>query len=248
MRMLRQIEIRRTIINVTELVIRRFGPQIIVTIGNKNINFSGREIPAKYLRDTDNNPVDRATAKANYRKAVMNNVKTKIQNWANTDTLVHIQEYGYNVETLNPSSALPDYIRFIDSFGRQIKNGILGIFIEGRVDITSAVMQESIVKDLKDVALDLRETVIDTFNEEYVKEWFTTRGLSDGTAKLEFLPTDKSSEQIDATIGKLHSEIVKNFAQAGYEVPDNILEKLDLTNMKSLPPEHIVKKGKSEES
>ena len=247
MRMLKTISTRQTIINVAELVIRRFGPQIVVTVGNKDVNFNGREIPAKYVRDSiTGNPVDRGTAKANYRQAVMNNVKTKIQNWANTDTLVHIQEYGYSVETLNPSAALPDYIRFINTFGQQIKNGILGLFVEGRVDITSAVMQESVMRDLSDTAKDMRKYMIKIFNDEYSNEWLVNNDLPVDAISLKLLPMDKSLETIQANIEKTRSEIVKNFAQGGYEVPNKMIRDWGLEDLKVLPPEHVVQKTRGQ--
>lgn len=231
MRMLRSVEVRRTIINITELVLRRFGPQIIVTVGNKDVNLNGDEIPASYLRDSSNEPVDRATAKANYRAAVMTSVKTQIKDWADTDTLVHIQEYGYSVETINPSSVLPDYIRFINEFGRQIKNGILGIFVEGRVDVTSSAMQENVNKDLKDSALDRRDDIIHRLNEEYVNEWLKDNGLEENSIYLEFNPIDKTSEQAEAITQRTISETIRNFASAGYEIPDNILKKLGIDKL-----------------
>jgi len=246
MRVLRLVSFRRTVINIAEVVLRRFGPQIIVTVGNKDVNFEGNEIPAKYLRNTTTNqPVDRATAKAEYRKDVMNQVKTKITKWADTDTLVHLQEYGYSVETLNASKSLPDYLRYIDFLGKQIRDGILGTFNEGRVDITSGLMKETVSNDLRNIAEDVGKDVIWVFNKEFIEEWLRDNNLPEDSIVLEFAPIDKSIEQTDAIIERTKSEVIRNISSAGYEIPEEMLEKLGIKKLKKNPD--AVKKDRTEQ-
>lgn len=243
LRVRRAIEVRRTLVNITELVIRRFGPQLIVTVGNKDVNFNSGEIPSAYLTATVGGvQVDRATAKANYRKAVMDNVKSKMQLFSETDTLIHIQEYGYSVETLNPPSTLPDYIRFINEFGQEIKNGILGIFTQGRIDITSAAMEQALAKDMKDSAEDLRKYIINKLNREYVKRWLEENTLKDGDIQLAFNPIDKVDAQAEALVERTKSEVIRNIATAGYEIPQEVLIKLGIKELKKLPMP-VVKPG-----
>jgi len=227
-RVLRLVEIKKSMENVAELVVRRFGPQIKVIVGNKDYNMSTAEIPQSYLRDSDGNAIDKATARASYKKKIFNDIAKNVKKWADGDTLVQMVEYGIDIETFNPSSQSFDYARYIDMFANYIKIGILGTYLQGRIDITSSVMQTKLMRDLKDLAERERKRILSVFNEEYTKVILKNHGFEEDFVHLEFNPIDQEDKEKEALIEEIKSNAVLNFSRAGIKVPEGVQEKLDL--------------------
>jgi len=227
-RILRLVEIKKSMENVSELIVRRFGPQIKVIVGNKDYNMSNAEIPQSYLRDSDGNAVDKATARTSYKKKMFNDIAKNVKKWADGDTLVQMVEFGIDIETFNPSSNSFDYARYIDMFANYIKIGILGTYLQGRVDITSSVMQTKLMRDLRDLAERERKRILAVFNEEYVKVILKAKGFKEDFVHLEFNPIDQEDKEKEALIEEIKSNAILNYARAGMKVPEGVQEKMDL--------------------
>jgi len=237
MRVLRLVEIKKTIENIVEMILRRFGPQIIITVGNEHANMENQEVPAAFMRDNEGKLRDKATAKAVWKSAIFTNIKTNMKKWTNTETLVQILEFGYDIKTLNPGAALPNYAQYISLFESYIKVGILGLFIQGRVDITSAEMQRSVMSDLTDAADDERTVLIQKINDEYVNPILKENGFEEG---LIYIKTDTMDPQLDkskAETERIKSLVVKNYIDTIGEVPKSVLFALGLTDIKNKPKE-----------
>jgi len=236
-RVLRLVEIKKSMENVVELIVRRFGPQICVIVGNADYNLSKADIPPEYLRDDAGNPVSRATARKNYKTAVFSNIETNIRKWADGDTLVQMMEYGVDVKTINPTASPFDYARYIDLFSNYIKIGILGVYVQGRIDITSAVMQERLMRDLKDKANRERVQIENILNKEYVDEVLKANGYSTGYVYIKFKQIDRVDDQRDANVEMLRSQAMRNYMSYVGKIPDYLLKKWDMEDLKdAIPP------------
>lgn len=229
-RILRLVEIKKSMENVVELIIRRFGPQVWIEVGNENVNPSNTEIPNEYLRDSDGNAVDRVTARKNYLNKLFVNIEDNVKKWIEGDSLAQIAEYGIKANVINPSSNLFDYARYIDLFANYIKVGILGLYIQGRIDITSAVMQEMVARDLKDKANKERISIEHRYNTELINPLLEANGYKKNTIYIKFKSFDKLEEEVIAEIERIKSIVVSNYLRAGLpDIPESVKKKLDIT-------------------
>ena len=241
MRVLRYVEMKRTFMNILELVMRRFGPQIIVTIGNDKVNLFEGDAPKVYL---DANPGDREAAKTAYKQAVFTAIKTKIKRWIDGDTLVSIQEYGIGIETMNPSNSLPQYNLYISMLGGMIRNAIVGLFLQGRVDITSAAMETSVFRELKDAADEAKTELMDTLQDEYFGDILEANSYKRDLILCEFEQVDYQDKSEQIKIDKMISEMARNFKMAKMPIPKEIKERYGIEDegpaiekMVKTPPE-----------
>lgn len=235
-RVLRLVEIKKSLENTVELIVRRFGPQIAVTVGNADYNLSKSDIPPEYLRDSTGAPVARATARKAYKDAVFSNIQDNVRKWADGDTLVQMMEYGVSINTINPSASPFDYARYIDLFSNYIKIGILGVYVQGRIDITSAMMQERLMRDLKDKAIRERIQVEDILNREYVSEVLKANGYSSDYVYIKFKPIDRIDDQRDANVEMLRSQAIRNYMGFAGKVPEYLLKKWEMEDLKDVTP------------
>lgn len=241
MRVLRYVEMKRTFMNILELVMRRFGPQIIVTIGNDKVNLFEGDAPKTYL---DANPGDREAAKRAYKQAVFTAIKTKIKRWIDGDTLVSIQEYGIGIETMNPSNSLPQYNLYISMLGGMIRNAIVGLFLQGRVDITSAAMETSVFRELKDAADEAKTELMDTLQDEYFGDILEANSYKRDLIICEFEQVDYQDRSEQIKLDKMISEMARNFKMAKVPIPKEIKERYGIEDegpaiekMVKTPPE-----------
>ena len=241
MRVLRYVEMKRTFMNILELVMRRFGPQIIVTIGNDKVNLFEGDAPKTYL---DANPGDREAAKRAYKQAVFSAIKTKIKRWIDGDTLVSIQEYGIGIETMNPSNSLPQYNLYISMLGGMIRNAIVGLFLQGRVDITSAAMETSVFRELKDAADEAKTELMEDLHDEYFGDILEANSYKRDLIICEFEQVDYQDKSEQIKIDKMISEMARNFKMAKFPIPKEIKERYGIEDegpaiekMVKTPPE-----------
>jgi len=234
-RVLRLVEIKKSLENVVELIVRRFGPQICVIVGNADYNLSKADIPPEYLR-SNGTPVSRATARKAYKTAVFSNIEENIRKWADGDTLIQMMEYGVDIKTINPTASPFDYARYIDLFSNYIKIGILGVYVQGRIDITSAVMQERLMRDLKDKALRERMQVEHILNKEYVDEVLKAHQYSVGSVYIKFKQIDKIDDQRDANVEMLRSQTMRNYMAYVGKIPEYLLKKWGMEDLKDTTP------------
>jgi hypothetical protein len=247
-RVLRLIEIKKSIENTIELVIRRFGPQIMAVVGNADVNLTNSDIPESYLRDSDGNPVARSTARTSFKNDVFSNIETKIQDWANADTLVQIMEYGVDLKTLNPSSNLMDYSKYINLFANYIRFGLLDITPQGRIDVTSAMMQETVDKAMKDLASKERIKYEITLNKEYVNPILKANGFKEGDIIIKFKPLDKIDERRQVEIERLKSETIFNYFRSGIPVPKRLADDWEIENIDMAKTQEQIKKEEDEKA
>ena len=117
LRVLRYVEIKKNLENAVELISRRFGPQVWVTVGNEQYNLTKADLPKSYLTNASTgNPIDPATARAQFKADKMNDILTNIRNMVNGDGLVNIAEFGIEAKTFNPSAGGLDYQKYIVPF------------------------------------------------------------------------------------------------------------------------------------
>jgi len=227
-RILRLVELKKTIENAVDLMIKRFGPQIWVIVGNKDYNIGNTKTPTKFMRDASGNPVDESIAKAAYRDEIFEDVNKKIQKWAKGETLVQVAEYGLDVKALTPNQNLWQYSRYIDLYADYIKVGIFGLDVAGRVDVTSALMQDRIFRDLKDRARREREQIMYVMRTELSEQLLKVKNFPEDIGWWEFKPLDKVDDEQDAKMELKRSETIRNFKLAGIKVPKYLMEKWNL--------------------
>lgn len=227
-RVLRLIEIKLLLQNVLALLVKRFGPQVYIQLGNENVNFQNMEIPSDYINatDSDGNQVSADEALEAYKDALFSNVESSITDWVNGDNILQILEYGMELKTINPSAGMLDLSRYISLFSNYIKIGILELNISGRVDVTSGVMEESITKDLKDKVMPEREEIMDMINERYTKYKMIKFKNAIGKVKLRFKkPLDIKEEKDDVELELQRSKTIYNYFKAGVKPPEYLMKK-----------------------
>ena len=242
-RVLRYVEIKKSLENILELIIRRFGPQIKVTIGNQDINLMNSDVPDTYTRDSDGNAISQSAARTAYKDAVFASSDATIKDFADSDKLVQMLEYGTDMDTINPSASPFDYARYINLFANQIKVTILGLYVHGRIDITSSTMQEKITRDLKDKAKKESVRLLEIFNEQYVKDVLKANGFKDDIVRFDFKPIDMVEEEDDVMIEWRKSQTVSNYVKSGFkDIPKYLQKKWNITTGEGF--ETPIKKGK----
>lgn len=231
MRILRLVEIKKNLENTIDLITRRFGPQIWVTIGNETNNMTKADLPPRYLRDaTTNAPIDPATARAQYKSEKMTAINTEMKKWVEGNTLVQLAEYGIDAKTFNPSSSLLDYGKYIELMADFIKIGILGLDIPGRVDVTSSLMQDKLTRDVRDNVVKDRAMLEDIYNEKIIEPILRANGYPDDMVVIKFKPLDKMEAEKEALIQKNISDAVYNYSKAGWtDLPEYFKEKFSIT-------------------
>jgi len=240
-RILRYVEIKKSLENIVELIVRRFGPQIVVTMGNKDINLMNTKIPQAYLRDSTGKPIDQTTARNAYRTALFASAETAISDFADSDRLVQLLEYGNSISTMNPTASAFAYNVYINEFSNSIKMGMISLYMHGRVDITSAVMQEKVTKDLKDIVSVEREKIIAVFNEKYVKQILKANGFNENCVYYGFKPVDKEEEDKETMIEFRKSQTILNYINAGFkDIPEYLKEKWDITTEGNMNPNALL--------
>jgi len=229
MRSLRQVEIKKTMENVLDLLTRRFGPQIWVTVGNEINNLTTVDIPGAYLRDNDGNPIDPALARANFKADTMTALQNDISAWVDGDSLVQFAEFGIKADVLNPTSNLLDYKKYIDMTSLAIKISILSMDMVGRIDITSGIQSESLNRGIKDSAIREREDYIDMINQEIINKYMLD-GFEKDSIYLEFKPLEATDEKLLAEIELLKSDSIYNYMKGGWsDIPEYLKEMWNIT-------------------
>jgi len=234
LRIIRLVEIKKTLENCIDLLVRRYGPQIWLTIGNEKMNFSNTEIPPSYYTDTNGNPVDMVTARNNYKTAILNAIQASVQSFADSTSLIQLAEFGISPQIFNPSSSLMDYKGYLDKIDDAIKTAILGLDIPGRIDVTSSLMQDKLTRDLKDSATKERNFIETILNEDLFAYYLKREGKSPNYARLIFKPLDRTEAHTDAEIEKLRSETIYNYAKAGFtKIPTDLKVKWNLADIEN---------------
>ena len=229
MRALRYVEIKKTLENVVDLLARRFGPQVWVTVGNEHTNLSNTDIPASYLRDTDGNPIDPATARKNFKTDAMTALNLQIQTWVDGDSLVQLAEYGIKADVINPSSSTFDYEKYINLMADTIKATLLGLDTPGRVDVTSGIMQDKLTRDVRDTAIRERKMYMETLNEDYAEPSLKANNFVN-LVHLEFEELDMTDEELNAKIEKIKSDAIYNYTKGGWtDLPEYLKKMWDIT-------------------
>ncbi len=244
MRILRLVEIVKNIENITEMVIRRFGPQLIAKFGNSDYNFSNIDIPKSYLRGTDGNNIDPDTAMATYKKDIMTGIDAAVREFVDGSALMMKLEYGIDVESLNPSSAMPLYTVYISLFKNMIKNTILGVYASGRMDVTSAAMMKITNIELREAAEVDLNSIAKSLNNLYINKRLRENGFKEKDAYIKFRDIDNSEELGKIEIEELLSRAVKNYAQHGLKIPKRLI---DIIGEPLKVPKPIAKEVKKEE-
>ena len=234
-RVLRLVEIKLSLQNILALLAKRFGPQIYVQLGNKDLNIQDKDIPASYsnAKDSDGNQVDPDTARDNYKTDLYAALEESLKDWVNGDNIFQLIEFGIEIKTINPSSGMMDFGRYIQLMANFIKIGILDLDVSGRIDVTSGVMEEQISKDLKDKVGSDRDYIIGGINEKYVKMKLSSKySRAVGIVKLKFNDLDLYNETERTNIEVEKSKAVYNYSKAGYELPDYIKREWNLEDIK----------------
>lgn len=234
-RVIRLVESKKTIENLIEMIVRRFGPQIWLKVGNEKINFQNAEIPSEFLRDSDGNTIDKVTARNSWKAAIFSNIAENVEKWVNGETLFQIAEWGLEVEVINPSSNLADYVRYVMLYADFIKIGILGLDVPGRVDVTSSVMLERLTRDIKDKLTRDRNNIEWILTEEYVKPILKANEFNQEMIFIKHKPMDMFDLEKEVGIERQKSETVFNYARSGLtEIPEHIVKKWGLEKVKKL--------------
>ena len=241
-RVLRLVEIKLSLQNILALLAKRFGPQVYVQLGNSDINLQDQDIPASYTsaKDGDGNIINIDIARDNYKVDLYAALEESLKDWVNGDNIFQLIEYGIEIKTINPSSGMMDFGRYIQLMANFIKIGILDLDVSGRIDVTSGVMEEQISKDLKDKVGPDREYIISNINEKYVKMKLQSRfSRAVGIVKLKFEDLDLYNETERTMIEVEKSKAVYNYSKAGYEPPEYLKRKWDMTELKRQPLEKV---------
>lgn len=236
-RVLRLVEIKKTLENAVILIVRRFGPQVWITVGNESYNLSNTRVPESYMRDSSGNPVDLAVARENYRKAMFDNIEKAVQKWSDGETMVQIAEYGIESKVLTPTSNLFAYDKYIDLVSDYIKVGIFGLDVAGRVDVTSAVMQDRLFRDLKDRARRERTILENIYQRELWNPILVANGFEENLVYVKFKPLDKVELTEEAETERRRSLAVLQYTNAGFDIPQNLQEQWKL--VKSVIPKPV---------
>jgi len=233
-RVLRLVEIKLSLQNILALLAKRFGPQIYVQLGNKDINIQNQDVPASYINaEVDGKQVDPDTARDNYKVDLYAALEESLKDWVNGDNIFQLIEYGIDIKTINPSSGMMDFGRYIQLMANYIKIGILDLDVSGRIDVTSGVMEEQISKDLKDKVGADRDYIIEGINERYTKMKLQSKfSRAVGIVKLKFKDLDLYNETERTAIEVEKSKAVYNYSKAGYELPDYIKREWNLEDIK----------------
>lgn len=225
MRSLRYVEIKKTLENVVDLVTRRFGPQVWVSIGNADYNLSTADIPQSYLTDADGDLIDPSTARANYKNDVMTTLNTEIKKWVDGDSLVQLAEYGITPTVINPSSGLFDYHKYIELMADFIKMTVLGLDIDGRTDVTSGVMQDKLTRDIRDKSIKERTKFTQVINSRITEPILKANGFESDIVYIEFNELDTMDEERDVKIELMKSDAIYNYMKGGFKRPPEFLIK-----------------------
>jgi len=235
----RFVERKWTDINTFDLIIKRFGPQVIVTLGNEKINFSKDvAVPKSYYTDSNGNTIDHETALSNYKTDLINAINTSMKKWLEGDTLGQIKEYGIDIEVLQPKSGMLDYVRYIELWDDKIKTAIFGLDFPGRIDVNSSRMMNSIPVEFKSQIEADRISIINELNNKLAKRLLREAGYRQDSAWFEFKPLDKTEEQLLAEIERLRSDALYNYAKAGADItklPDDIKNRLEIDIKETKP-------------
>ena len=252
MRILRLVEIKKTLENIVQLIVLRYGPQVLVMFGNQDVNLSKVKIPEEYLRDNDNNLRKKADALTAYKTSLMNSLSSSLEDWLEGDTLAQIVEYGLDIKLFSPTSNLFDYQKYIAMFEGMIRQGIFSSDLPGRVDITSGAMLARLPRELRDKIMSDRENIETELRESLVKRLLVEKGYKEDDVILTFKDIDLEDDRIMADIERIVSDTVYNYAKAGYmKMPERIAEKYNIPaiieqsqeEVKDNTKEDIKKKG-----
>ncbi len=236
-RILRLVEIKMLLQNVLALLAKRFGPQIYVQIGNADMNIQDKDIPASYTnaKDDSGDIVNIDTARDNYKTDLYAALEESLKDWVNGDNIFQLIEYGIEIKTINPSSGMMDFGRYIQLLANYIKIGILDLDVSGRIDVTSGVMEEQISKDLKDKVGPDREYIIENINEKYTKMKLNAKfPRAVGIVKLKFNKLDLFNETEKTSIEVEKSKAVYNYSKAGYEIPEYLKREWNMEDIKRM--------------
>ena len=235
-RILRLVEIKILLQNILALLVKRFGPQIYVQVGNKDTNLMNKDIPDSYLnaKDADGNQVNIDTATSNYKADLFAALEESLTDWVNGDNIFQLVEYGIDIKALNPSAGMVDVARYIQLFTNFIKIAILDLDVSGRIDVTSGVMEENISKDLREKVKPDRAFMLELFNEKYTKIKLEHRHKSAmNIVKLRFKPLDRLDEKDQVEIELDKSKTIYNYYKSGVEPPQYLKELWGMSEMTS---------------
>lgn len=238
-RVLRLVEIKKTLENTVALIVIRFGPQIWIIVGNKDYNLSNTRIPESYTRDSNGNPIDVATSRENYRKTIFNTVEKAVNKWSDGESIVQISEYGIEPKIFEPTGNFFPYNRYIDQLADYIKVGIFGLDVAGRVDVNSAVMQDRLFRDLKDRARRERSILENILQNELWNPILKVNGYRENLVLVKFKPLDKIELTEEAETERRRSLAVRQYTDAGFKIPENIMKKWNLEELVSVPEKQL---------
>jgi len=234
MRCLRVIESKLSVQNMIELLVRRFGPQAWVMIGNKDINLANTQIPEKYLIDqSTGNPRDIQDARDEYRKELFSGIKTQLEKWSNGEALMHLAEYGIEPKIMTPTGAMMNYERYVALYADLIKTGILGLDVPGRVDVTSGAMIEDLSRDVRDRVKIDRSSIIKIINKDIIIPTLKQSGYPSDMLRLKFKHLDEKDIERQVMTEFRRSQTVFNYLRAGVPIPDHLREEWKLTFTKA---------------
>ena len=235
-RVLRMVEIKVLLQNILALLVKRFGPQIYVQVGNKDMNLLTKDIPDSYLnaKDSDGNQVDMDVAMEAYKADLFAALEASLTDWVNGDNIFQLVEYGIDIKALNPSAGMVDIARYIQLFTNFIKIAILDLDVSGRIDVTSGIMEENVSKDLREKVKPDRVFILELFNEKYTKVKLSNKHKSAvDVVKLRFKPLDRLDEKDQVAIELDKSKTIYNYYKAGVEPPQYLKKMWGMSEMTS---------------
>ena len=220
-RVKRMVELKQTFENILGIVFTRLGAQVSVTLGNKDMRFDKMKIPKKYMTEGVT-PMD---AKKAHNNAIRTGITTEINDWLNGESLAFIKDYGIDVDIHNASASLPQYNLYLNLFSSYIRAGLLDLFVQGRIDVTSSVMQQDVLRDMKDYAEMRIEEYVYLFNEEFIKPALISIGMKGD--EIELVGKNVESEKDIAELERIKSMTISDYRKSGL-VPQCVLDRLDI--------------------
>lgn len=221
-RVKKYVELKQTFENVTKIVFIRLGAQVCITLGNKDVNFLKLKVPKSFMKPG----VSAIDAKTNYMNTIRTNIQSEVNDWLNGNAYAYIKDYGIDVDIHNASSSLPQYNVYLNLFSSYIRSGLLDLFVQGRIDLTSNRMQESIPKDIIDYAIIRREEYDDIINNKFIREKLIDYGMKGDEVRLVFGSIDSLRENIE--LQRLISMTIGEYVKNGIKVPSAVISKLGL--------------------
>jgi len=208
----------------TVLLLSRRPTQLIYTAGNESHNLLNCEIPQSYITAAEG---DRVQARINYKVARLTALNTEAKKLADGRVLAQVLEYGTDMKAIEVPEGLP-YQDYIQWFAQQIRMGITG---EQKIDRRVVRSREQEAKLRAEL---LNRTKLE---QRQIRAWLNnnlTKKLLEGrTATIDevwydFDTTYTEDKDKTSRIWMNMSQAVRNFAQAGVNIPEKLKELLEV--------------------